>query len=103
MRPTYTLSSPLPLPRLRWNFSVGTFELMFLPDSQSGLNFLEAEPHVGDTLRNKPVLIDEADAHTHTHSDALDLVIKVSVPGWKVMAFSNKLGGQLIWEHQVMT
>ncbi|XP_031436386.1 eukaryotic translation initiation factor 2-alpha kinase 3 isoform X2 [Clupea harengus] len=87
----------------KWNFSVGTFELMFLPDSQSGLNFLEAEPHVGDTLRNKPVLIDEADAHTHTHSDALDLVIKVSVPGWKVMAFSNKLGGQLIWEHQFCT
>ncbi|KAL2098755.1 hypothetical protein ACEWY4_005235 [Coilia grayii] len=93
----------------KWNFSVGTFELKFLPETQSGINFLEAEPPVGETLRSKRVLIDEADAHAHTHShthtstDSVDLVIKVSVPDWKVMAFSNKLGGQLIWEHQFCT
>lgn len=90
---------------------MGTFELKFLPETQSTLSFLDAEIPVVETLRNNRKLIDEADAHTHTHSqtqgqtqssaDALDLVIKVSVPDWKVMAFSNKLDGQLIWEHQV--
>ncbi|XP_063040143.1 eukaryotic translation initiation factor 2-alpha kinase 3 [Engraulis encrasicolus] len=89
----------------KWNFSVGTFELKFLPETQSGMNFLEAEPPVGETLRNKRVLIDEGEAHGHGHgtTEPLDLVIKVSVPDWKVMAFSTKLGGQLIWEHQFCT
>lgn len=31
----------------------------------------------------------------------LDLVIKVSVPDWKVVAFSPDPNGQLVWEHQV--
>lgn len=94
---------------------MGTFELKFLPETQSTLSFLESEIPVVETLRNNRKLIDEADVHAHAHSqtqgpgptpsptDALDLVIKVSVPDWKVMAFSNKLDGQLIWEHQVMT
>ncbi|XP_048084253.1 eukaryotic translation initiation factor 2-alpha kinase 3 [Alosa alosa] len=85
-----------------WNFSVGTFELKFIPETQSTLNFLEAEIPVGDRLRGKRKLIDEADTHIHTDTDT-DLVIKVSVPDWKVMAFSTKPGGQLIWEHQFCT
>ncbi|XP_062378144.1 eukaryotic translation initiation factor 2-alpha kinase 3 isoform X1 [Sardina pilchardus] len=85
-----------------WNFSVGTFELKFVPETQSTLNFLEGEIPAGDTLQGKRKLIDEADSHIHTDTDT-DLVIKVSVPDWKVMAFSTKPGGQLIWEHQFCT
>ncbi|KAF3845133.1 hypothetical protein F7725_008296 [Dissostichus mawsoni] len=33
----------------------------------------------------------------------LDLVIKVSVPDWKVMAFSTEPDGQLVWERQFCT
>ena len=53
------------------------------------------------------VILEEAEAHAQNHAnahiqaDGLNLVIKVSVPDWKVMAFSSDPGGQLIWEHQV--
>lgn len=95
---------------------MGNFELKFVPEIQSNLNFLEGEAPNGETWREvrhqaQRVIQEENDAqtknHAHTHSNShaqvegLDLVIKVSVPDWKVMAFSTKLEGQLIWEHQV--
>ncbi|RXN24875.1 eukaryotic translation initiation factor 2-alpha kinase 3 [Labeo rohita] len=102
----------------KWNFSVGNFELKFVPEIQSNLNFLEGEPSNGETWREvrreaQRVIQEETDAqtknhanahsHSHTQVEGLDLVIKVSVPDWKVMAFSTKPEGQLIWEHQFCT
>lgn len=101
---------------VRWNFSVGNFELKFVPEIQSNRNFLEGEASNGETWREvrreaQRVIQEETDAQTknhanthsnsHTQVEGLDLVIKVSVPDWKVMAFSTKPEGQLIWEHQV--
>ncbi|XP_056326630.1 eukaryotic translation initiation factor 2-alpha kinase 3 [Danio aesculapii] len=103
----------------KWNFSVGNFELKFVPEIQSKLNFLEGEAPSGETWREvkreaQRVIQEETDAQTknhakthpnsaHTQVEGLDLVIKVSVPDWKVMAFSTKPEGQLIWEHQFCT
>uniref|UniRef100_A0A8C7ICB5 non-specific serine/threonine protein kinase n=1 Tax=Oncorhynchus kisutch TaxID=8019 RepID=A0A8C7ICB5_ONCKI len=73
----------------KWNFSVGSFELRFVPDKQLTSNFLEGEM---------------ANTHTDTPgSGTPDLVIKVSVPDWKVMAFSAQPGGKLVWEQQFCT
>ncbi|XP_016400989.1 eukaryotic translation initiation factor 2-alpha kinase 3-like [Sinocyclocheilus rhinocerous] len=102
----------------KWNFSVGNFELKFIPEIQSNINFLEGEASNGETWREvrheaQRVIQEETDAQTknhanthpnsHTRVEGLDLVIKVSVPDWKVMAFSTKPEGQLIWEHQFCT
>ena len=97
-------------PPPRWNFSVGNFELKFIPEVQSNLNFLEGEMASGDSWReerqdSQRVITDDpqqgaSDGQNPRHLD-LDLVIKVSVPDWKVMAFSTKPSGQLVWEHQV--
>lgn len=97
---------------------MGNFELKFVPEIQSKLNFLEGEAPSGETWREvrheaQHVIQDETDAQTknhakthpnsaHTQVEGLDLVIKVSVPDWKVMAFSTKPEGRLIWEHQVI-
>lgn len=95
---------------------MGNFELKFIPEIQSNLNLLEGEVSNGETWREvrreaQHVIQEETDAQTknhanthsnsHTQVEGLDLVIKVSVPDWKVMAFSTKPEGQLIWEHQV--
>ncbi|XP_071374841.1 eukaryotic translation initiation factor 2-alpha kinase 3-like [Centroberyx affinis] len=103
-------------PRLgleKWNFSVGNFELKFVPETGSGLNFLEGEVASGDPWREERrdshrVITEEPKEREHTENQQnqnqnLDLVIKVSVPDWKVMAFSTKPGGQLVWEHQFCT
>lgn len=94
----------------RWNFSVGNFELKFLPETQSGKNFLEGELlSSADGHRESQRIIREKDKqkaeqqqkkNQQQHLD-LDLVIKVSVPHWKVMAFSTGREAQLVWEHQV--
>lgn len=50
------------------------------------------------------VIVDDDSKRTENQPNQnqhLDLVIKVSVPDWKVMAFSTKPDGQLVWEHQV--
>ncbi|CAL8274045.1 unnamed protein product [Merluccius merluccius] len=99
----------------KWNFSVGNFELKFIPEVQSNLNFLEGEVASGDSWReereerqdSQRVITDDPqqgapDGQNPRHLD-LDLVIKVSVPDWKVMAFSTKPSGQLVWEHQFCT
>ncbi|XP_051237586.1 eukaryotic translation initiation factor 2-alpha kinase 3 [Dicentrarchus labrax] len=93
----------------KWNFSVGNFELKLLPEMQSGMNFLEGEVVNGDDWReSQQVISDEPKEREQTKSQQkqnqnLDLVIKVSVPDWKVMAFSTEPDGQLVWERQFCT
>ncbi|XP_076002772.1 eukaryotic translation initiation factor 2-alpha kinase 3 [Genypterus blacodes] len=91
----------------KWNFSVGNFELKLVPETQSGMNFLEGEVASGDTWRESQRIISEepkdGEKKENQQNQNLDLVIKVSVPDWKVMAFSTKPGGQLVWEHQFCT
>ncbi|CAB1439078.1 unnamed protein product [Pleuronectes platessa] len=93
----------------KWNFSVGNFELKLLPETQTGMNFLEGEVASGDGWReSQRVIIDEPKErepteNQHKQNQNLDLVIKVSVPDWKVMAFSTGPDGQLVWEHQFCT
>ncbi|XP_035466010.2 eukaryotic translation initiation factor 2-alpha kinase 3 isoform X2 [Scophthalmus maximus] len=93
----------------KWNFSVGNFELKLLPEAQSGRNFLEGEVAMGDAWReSQRVIVDEPKEREQTENrqnrnQNLDLVIKVSVPDWKVMAFSTEPDGQLVWERQFCT
>lgn len=90
---------------LRWNFSVGNFELKLLPEAQSAINFLEAEMAGGDpwrrATRQRIITEESKEQAANKKNHNLDLVIKVSVPDWKVMAFSTEPDGQLVWEHQV--
>lgn len=90
----------------KWNFSVGNFELKLVREPQSGMNFLEGEMASGETWKESPKFITDEPNDTEQGEGSnqnLDLVIKVSVPDWKVMAFSTKPGGQLIWERQFCT
>ncbi|KAM3594723.1 uncharacterized protein V6R79_012831 [Siganus canaliculatus] len=93
----------------KWNFSVGNFELKLVPEVQSGLNFLEGEAGTGDIWReSQRVISDEPKEREQTENQQnqqqnLDLIIKVSVPDWKVMAFSTEPSGQLVWERQFCT
>uniref|UniRef100_A0A673YE43 Eukaryotic translation initiation factor 2-alpha kinase 3 n=1 Tax=Salmo trutta TaxID=8032 RepID=A0A673YE43_SALTR len=80
----------------KWNFSVGSFELRFVPEKQLTSNFLEGEMASGEAMWKEE--------HTDTPGSGIpDLVIKVSVPDWKVMAFSTQPGGKLVWEQQFCT
>ncbi|TNN39634.1 Eukaryotic translation initiation factor 2-alpha kinase 3 [Liparis tanakae] len=86
----------------KWNFSVGNFELKLLPETQAGMNFLEGEVASGDAWgESQRVIADQPKEGGQTEN--LDLVIKVSVPDWKVMAFSTAPDGQLVWERQFCT
>uniref|UniRef100_A0A3Q1FRH6 Eukaryotic translation initiation factor 2-alpha kinase 3 n=1 Tax=Acanthochromis polyacanthus TaxID=80966 RepID=A0A3Q1FRH6_9TELE len=91
----------------KWNFSVGNFELKLLPEMQPGINFLEGDVVNGDAWKeSQRVIADEPREQTESQQNQnqhLDLVIKVSVPDWKVMAFSTEPGGQLVWERQFCT
>lgn len=95
----------VPLTCARWNFSVGNFELKLLSEMQSGINFLEGEVASGDFWKEKQRVIADDDSkqakNQQNQNQNLDLVIKVSVPDWKVMAFSSESDGQLLWERQV--
>lgn len=89
-----------------WNFSVGNFELKLVREPQSRMNFLEGEMASGETWKESPKFIidepkDSEQGEGSNHS--LDLVIKVSVPDSKVMAFSTEPHGQLVWERQFCT
>ncbi|XP_033967061.1 eukaryotic translation initiation factor 2-alpha kinase 3 [Pseudochaenichthys georgianus] len=89
----------------KWNFSVGNFELKLLPET-SGMNFLEGEVASGDWRESQRVITDEPKEREQTKNQQnqnLDVVIKVSVPDWKVMAFSTEPDGQLVWERQFCT
>jgi translation initiation factor 2-alpha kinase 3 len=98
---------------------VGSFELRFVPDKQLTSNFLEGEMASGEAMwkeeqrssGQKVIMEETTDNHRHTTTDTHtdtpgsgtpDLVIKVSVPDWKVMAFSTQPGGKLVWEQQVI-
>lgn len=93
----------------KWNFSVGNFELKLVPEMQSGMNFLEGELVNPDAWReSQRVISDEPKEREQMENQPnqnqnLDLVIKVSVPDWKVMAFSTEPDGQLVWERQFCT
>lgn len=85
---------------------MGNFELKLLPEMQSGINFLEGEVASGDIWKEKQRVIADDDGgkqakNQQNQNQNLDLVIKVSVPDWKVMAFSSESDGQLVWERQV--
>uniref|UniRef100_A0A3P9HKK8 Eukaryotic translation initiation factor 2-alpha kinase 3 n=1 Tax=Oryzias latipes TaxID=8090 RepID=A0A3P9HKK8_ORYLA len=92
----------------KWNFSVGNFELKLLPEIQSGMNFLEGEMTNEDPWNdNQRVITDdpkdrEKREDKQNQNQQSDLVIKVSVPDWKVMAFTEP-NEQLVWEHQFCT
>ncbi|MBN3289920.1 E2AK3 kinase, partial [Polypterus senegalus] len=83
----------------KWNFSVGHFELRFVPEVQPGVNFLEGDTHSNSVKDDTKVIREEEDPA----AEMKDMVIKVSVADWKVMAFNTKHGGQLVWEHQFCT
>lgn len=93
----------------KWNFSVGNFELKLVPESQSGINFLEGEVANSDGWKERPKVITEEPKerdqteNQQSQNQNLDLVIKVSVPEWKVMAFSTEPDGQLVWERRFLT
>ncbi|XP_077394327.1 eukaryotic translation initiation factor 2-alpha kinase 3 isoform X2 [Festucalex cinctus] len=92
----------------KWNFSVGNFELKLLPEAQSAINFLEGEVANGDAwwrgASPATIITEESKEQAdNKKKHNLDLVIKVSVPDWKVMAFSTEPDGQLVWEHQFCT
>lgn len=71
------------------------------------MNFLEGEVANADAWRDSwRVITDEPKDGENLEKNKspkrnLDLVIKVSVPDWKVMAFSAEPNGQLVWERQV--
>ncbi|XP_036111539.1 eukaryotic translation initiation factor 2-alpha kinase 3 isoform X1 [Molossus molossus] len=81
----------------KWNFSVGHFELRYIPDMETRAGFIESTLKPS---RNKEseVISDVEDQE----AAVVDTVIKVSVADWKVMAFSKK-GGHLEWEYQFCT
>ncbi|KAK1791557.1 hypothetical protein P4O66_013557, partial [Electrophorus voltai] len=98
----------------KWNFSVGNFELKFVPETRSQFSFLEGETASKEVWHEVQsdaprVILEESEGCAQSpggaraQADALDLVIKVSVPDWKVMAFTSEVGGRLIWEHQFCT
>ncbi|XP_054652998.1 eukaryotic translation initiation factor 2-alpha kinase 3 isoform X2 [Dunckerocampus dactyliophorus] len=91
----------------KWNFSVGNFELKLVPEAKSTISFLEGEVANGNSWSEHQRIISEESKEQeradHKKNHNLDLVIKVSVPDWKVMAFSTEPDGQLVWEHQFCT
>ncbi|XP_029448991.1 eukaryotic translation initiation factor 2-alpha kinase 3 isoform X2 [Rhinatrema bivittatum] len=82
----------------KWNFSVGHFELRYIPDIEPRVGFIEGNFKSSISTDESKIIseVDEQEAVTK------DTVIKVSVTDWKVMAF-NKQGGHLEWEHQFCT
>ncbi|KAI4804026.1 hypothetical protein KUCAC02_025671 [Chaenocephalus aceratus] len=66
----------------------------------------EGEVASGDWRESQRVITDEPKEREQTKNQQnqnLDVVIKVSVPDWKVMAFSTEPDGQLVWERQFCT
>ncbi|XP_051898356.1 eukaryotic translation initiation factor 2-alpha kinase 3 [Pristis pectinata] len=82
----------------KWNFSVGHYDLRFVRDATSSINYIESDSSSSHWSGRSKVLSDVEQDNT-----IRDRVIKISVSDWKVMSFSNKRGGQLEWEHQFCT
>lgn len=81
---------------LRWNFSVGHFELRYIPDMETRAGFIESTLKPSGNKEGSKIISDVEEQE----AAMMDTVIKVSVADWKVMAFSKK-GGHLEWEYQV--
>lgn len=91
---------------------MGNFQLKFVPETETQLSSLEGETGNKEAWHEQQrdwprMILEETEAHSQKHAnahvptDGMDLVIKVSIPDLKVMAFSSGPGGQLIWEHKV--
>ncbi|XP_070261946.1 eukaryotic translation initiation factor 2-alpha kinase 3 isoform X3 [Myotis yumanensis] len=81
----------------KWNFSVGHFELRYIPDMETRAGFIEST--VKPSQNKESEIISDVEEQ---EAAIVDTVIKVSVADWKVMAFSKK-GGHLEWEYQFCT
>ncbi|XP_040849495.1 eukaryotic translation initiation factor 2-alpha kinase 3 [Ochotona curzoniae] len=82
----------------KWNFSVGHFELRYIPDMETRAGFIESTFKPSENKEESNIISDVEEQEAGT----MDTVIKVSVADWKVMAFSKK-GGHLEWEYQFCT
>ncbi|KAG6923755.1 eukaryotic translation initiation factor 2 alpha kinase 3 [Chelydra serpentina] len=82
----------------KWNFSVGHFELRYVPDVETSVGFIESN-FKSSINKEESKIISDVDEQEAVMKDT---VIKVSVADWKVMAF-NKQGGHLEWEYQFCT
>ncbi|XP_058037185.1 eukaryotic translation initiation factor 2-alpha kinase 3 isoform X2 [Ahaetulla prasina] len=82
----------------KWNFSVGHFELRYLPETETRVGFLEGNMK-SNINKEDSKIISEVEEQEATMKDT---VLKVSVADWKVMAF-NKKEGHLEWEYQFCT
>uniref|UniRef100_A0A8D0GKF0 non-specific serine/threonine protein kinase n=1 Tax=Sphenodon punctatus TaxID=8508 RepID=A0A8D0GKF0_SPHPU len=82
----------------KWNFSVGHFELRYVPDIETSIGFIEGNLKPSINKEDSKIISDVEDQEAVMQ----DMVIKVSVADWKVMAFS-KQGGHLEWEYQFCT
>ncbi|XP_036885536.1 eukaryotic translation initiation factor 2-alpha kinase 3 isoform X1 [Sturnira hondurensis] len=80
-----------------WNFSVGHFELRYIPDMETRAGFIEST--LKPSWSKESGIISDVEEQ---EAALVDTVIKVSVADWKVMAFSKK-GGHLEWEYQFCT
>ncbi|XP_075857077.1 eukaryotic translation initiation factor 2-alpha kinase 3 isoform X2 [Microcebus murinus] len=82
----------------KWNFSVGHFELRYIPDMETRAGFIESTFKPSENKEESKIISDVEEQE----ATMMDTVIKVSVADWKVMAFSKK-GGHLEWEYQFCT
>uniref|UniRef100_A0A6J0UQ68 PRKR-like endoplasmic reticulum kinase n=1 Tax=Pogona vitticeps TaxID=103695 RepID=A0A6J0UQ68_9SAUR len=82
----------------KWNFSVGHFELRYVPDTETSVGFIESNLKSNLNKDDSKIISDVEEQEAVMK----DTVIKVSVADWKVMAF-NKKGGHLEWEYQFCT
>ncbi|XP_055973111.1 eukaryotic translation initiation factor 2-alpha kinase 3 isoform X2 [Sorex fumeus] len=82
----------------KWNFSVGHFELRYIPDVETRAGFIESTLKPSGNKEESKIISDVEEQE----AAMMDTVIKVSVTDWKVMAF-NKKGGHLEWEYQFCT
>ncbi|XP_060043342.1 eukaryotic translation initiation factor 2-alpha kinase 3 isoform X1 [Erinaceus europaeus] len=82
----------------KWNFSVGHFELRYVPDMETRAGFIESTLKPSGNKGESKIISDVEEQEAAMK----DTVIKVSVADWKVMAF-NKKGGHLEWEYQFCT
>uniref|UniRef100_A0A8C8SNG3 Eukaryotic translation initiation factor 2-alpha kinase 3 n=2 Tax=Pelusios castaneus TaxID=367368 RepID=A0A8C8SNG3_9SAUR len=79
----------------KWNFSVGHFELRYVPDIETSVGYIESNFKSSLNKEESKIISDVEDQEAVMK----DTVIKVSVADWKVMAF-NKQEGHLEWEYQ---
>ncbi|XP_036607761.1 eukaryotic translation initiation factor 2-alpha kinase 3 [Trichosurus vulpecula] len=82
----------------KWNFSVGHFELRYVPEMETRAGFIESN-FKSSVKKGESKIISDVEEQ---EAALQDTVIKVSVTDWKVLAFSKK-GGHLEWEYQFCT